>query len=79
MKVDINTLIEQLNEEFEDSLNVPLKQDTSFKELEDWSSMNVLILIALVDNHYDLILYPEDLQNCNTIEDLRQLIESKTA
>jgi acyl carrier protein len=41
--------------------------------------MHALILIALVDNHFDVLLTGEELRGLDTIQDLFNLLESKQA
>jgi len=41
-----------------------------FRELEEWSSMQALILIAAVDEHFGVTLPEKEFRNANTIEDL---------
>jgi acyl carrier protein len=69
----IEELIEKLEIEFELSKN-SLIPSTSFRELEDWSSMHALILIALVDTEYSVTINGEDLQSIITVTDLYNLI-----
>ena len=51
-----------------------LKPDTSFREFPNWSSMNALILIAMFETEYDVTLTGETLRNCNTVQDLYNLL-----
>ena len=41
-----------------------------FRELEEWSSMQALILIAAVDEHFGVTLPEKEFRKANTIEDL---------
>jgi acyl carrier protein len=47
--------------------------------MEGWSSMHALILIALVDNHYDVLLTGEELKNALTVQDLFDVISKRKA
>ena len=47
--------------------------------MEGWSSMHALILIALIDNHFDVLLTGEELRVLDTIQDLYDLLVSKKA
>ena len=51
--------------------------DTEFKELEEWSSIVALSLIAMVDEEYDVTLETDDIKNASTLEDLYNTIQSK--
>ncbi len=41
-----------------------------FRELEEWSSMQALILIAAVDEHFGVILPEKEFRKAITVEEL---------
>lgn len=47
-----------------------ITSDTVFKELEEWTSILALSLIAMVDEVYDVTLDTDDIRDANTLEDL---------
>ncbi|MBQ2884850.1 MAG: acyl carrier protein [Alphaproteobacteria bacterium] len=51
--------------------------NTVFKELEEWSSIVALSLIAMVDEEYDVTLETDDIRNSSTLEELYNTIQSK--
>lgn len=77
MKIDKEDLIKKIESEFETMEPGSLKPTTSFREINDWSSMHALILIAIVDSEYNVTLNGNDLQNLTTVNDLHALIESR--
>ncbi len=77
IKMTIEDFISKLEAEFEDVEPGTLKAETSFRDIEDWSSMHALIVIALIDTEYDVILSGTDLQAANTINDLFELVRTK--
>jgi len=72
--MNIQELIEHIENEFDELEKGKLQSDSSIRDMEGWSSMHALILIALVDNHYDVLLSGEELKNVLTVEDLYQVI-----
>lgn len=44
-----------------------------FREMEEWSSMQALIVIATVDEHFGVTLPEKDFRKAETFEDLYQL------
>jgi acyl carrier protein len=72
--MDIQELIIYIEEEFEEVDKGTLHPESSIRDIEGWSSMHALILIALVDNHYDILLTGEELKNALTIQDLYNAI-----
>ena len=54
-----------------------ISETTRFKELDEWSSIVALSLIASVDESYGIALGTEDIQNADTLEDLYSVIKAK--
>ena len=77
MEVILEDLIEKLEAEFDEIKPGSLKANTSFKDLEEWSSMQALVVIALVDEHYEVALSGEDLMQCETVQDIYNKIIEK--
>jgi len=77
--MNIQEFITIIEEEFDEVEIGSLSPSTSFRQMEGWSSMHALILIALVDNHFDVLLTGEELRNMDSIEDLFTFLETKKA
>jgi len=77
--MNIQEFILIIEAEFDEVDKNSLEPSTSFRQMEGWSSMHALILIALVDNHFDVLLTGEELRGLDTIQDLYSLLESKEA
>ena len=54
-----------------------LTAETKFKELDEWSSLIALSIIAMVDEEYDVTLKGNDINTSSTIEDLFNVVKSK--
>jgi acyl carrier protein len=67
--------------QFEDALavNVPgtLTSDTKFKDLPDWDSMSLLMVIELADSEYGKEITREEINKCTTIGDVFEVLKSK--
>ena len=50
---------------------------TVFKDLDEWSSLIALSIIAMVDEEYDVRLKGDDIKTAKTIEDLYVLVKNK--
>ncbi len=75
----LQEFIDKLKQEFEDDYDVSrITEQTKITEIDWWSSMHALIIIALIDSEYDVIVEPEELKNAQTINDLYQIILTKT-
>ena len=55
-----------------------LQPNTNYREIPEWSSMHALILIALAETEYSVALTGEDLRKCNTVQDIYDVIKSRT-
>ncbi|MFM7181683.1 MAG: acyl carrier protein [Verrucomicrobiales bacterium] len=54
-----------------------LELSTLFRKLNEWDSMVAVFIAAAAYDHYDVQVSSEDLLTCNTLEDLKKLIESR--
>lgn len=69
----IKLFTEQLDETAENALNA----NTVFKELDDWSSLVALSIIAMVDEEYGITLKGDDIRNADTIEALYNIVKAR--
>jgi acyl carrier protein len=67
----------KLEEEFEDLPKGSLKTDTHFRDIEDWSSMHALIIIAMIDTEYDVNISGQELSEIETIHELYSIVQNK--
>lgn len=75
--LDINDFTRLLEAEFEDLEKGTLTPETNYREIPDFSSMHALILIAFVDNHFDVLLAGKELKEAQTIRDLYHIVKAK--
>lgn len=73
----IEDFITRLEEEFEDITPGTLKPQSIYREVFEWSSINALILIALVKTEYDVVINAEDIATSKTVEDLYNIIQAR--
>jgi len=76
--MDIAQFIKNIESEFEDLEPGKLKPESNFRDIFDWNSVNALIVIALVNTEYNVILTTEDLRKSKTVNDLFEIIKKKT-
>lgn len=62
---------------FDDTDMSEIKASTEFHELDEWSSLIGLSVIALADEEFDVALKGDDVKNAVTVEDLYNTIISK--
>lgn len=73
----IEEFVEKFAEQFDDTDPAEIIATTEFKNLDEWSSLTALSIIAMVDEEYDVTLKGEDIRNANTVEDLFNLVSGK--
>ena len=75
--MEINEFIKKFAEIFDDTDAATLSPETVFRELDEWSSLSALALIAMVDEEYDVELKGDEIRNANTVADLFEVVKSK--
>lgn len=75
--MELNSFIEHFAEQFDETDASEFKAETVFKDIEEWSSLIALSIIAMVDEEYDVTLKGDDIRNSSTIEDLFNIAKSK--
>ena len=75
--MDIKEFIENFADQFDDTEAEVFTPETNFRDLDEWSSLIALSIIAMVDEEYDVTLKGDDIKNANTIEDLFNTVKAK--
>ncbi|MBD5391703.1 acyl carrier protein [bacterium] len=75
--MEIKEFIEKFAEIFDDTDVSTLTPDTNFRELDEWSSLSALGVIALADEEFDVELSGNEMRQANTIQELFDLITNK--
>ncbi len=75
--MELKEFIEVFAEQFDETDASEIQADTVFKELDEWSSLIALSVIAMVDEEYDVTIKGDDIRNSNTVEDLFNIVKSK--
>ena len=75
--MELKDFIENFADQFDDTDASEIKPETVFKDLEEWSSLIGLSIIAMVDEEFDIALKGADIRNAVTVEDLYNNICSK--
>lgn len=75
--MEIKEFIANFADQFDETDVETFTPETKFKDLEEWSSLIALSVIAMVDEEYDVTLKGDDIRNSNTIEDLFNLVKER--
>ena len=76
--MNIEDFITKIQNEFEEDYDIDsLKPTSKIKDLDWWSSMHMLVVIALIDSEYDVLLTGEALRDVNSVQELYDLVKSQ--
>lgn len=75
--MELKDFIENFAAQFDDTDASEIKSDTVFKELDEWSSLIALSVIAMVDEEYDITIKGDDIRNSKTVEELFNAVKAK--
>lgn len=75
--MEINEFIANFAEQFEDTDASEITAATEFKNLDEWSSLIALSVIAMADEEYDVTLKGDDIRGAVTVEDLFNIVKSR--
>ena len=73
----LNEFVELFAEQFDETDASEIQASTQFHDLEEWSSLIGLSVIAMVDEEFDVALKGDDVKTSVTVEDLYNKIISK--
>lgn len=72
--MELQEFVKKFAEQFDETDITEFEPKTIFKNLDEWSSLTALSIIAMVDDDYNAKITGEDIKNASTIEDLFKLI-----
>lgn len=73
----MTTFIQDFEELFDEIEKSSIAKDTVIRDLDEWSSLIALTLIAMADENYEIKLTGDDIRTSNTVEDIYQKIIAK--
>ena len=73
----IEKLVQDFANQFDETEMSEFKADTVFQELEEWSSLTAMSVIAFIKTEYGKSVTGKEIRSCGTIEDLFNLLLSK--
>ena len=75
--MELKDFIVNFADQFDDTDVSEIQADTVFKELDEWSSLIALSVIAMVDEEYDVTIKGDDVRGSETVEDLFNIVKSR--
>lgn len=77
--MEIEEFVNNFASQFDDTDVSEFHPEKNFREIEEWSSLSALSIMAMVDEHYKVKLSGEDIRKSSTIRDLFEIIKQKVA
>jgi acyl carrier protein len=68
--MELNQFVENFAAQFDDTDASVFTPETKFRDLEEWSSLTALSIMAMVDEEYDVTLKGDDIRQSETVKDL---------
>ena len=75
--MELQSFIKNFAGQFENTDESLFEANTMFHDLDEWSSLIALAIIAMVDEEYDVALKGDEMRNAQTIEDLFAFVKAK--
>lgn len=75
--MELNEFIQNFADQFDDTDASEFKAETVFHDLDEWSSLIALSIIAMIDEEYDVTVKGDEMRAAVTIEDLFNIVKAK--
>ena len=75
--MEMQKFVENFAAQFDETEPELFTSETKFREIEEWSSLTALSIIAMVDEEYNVQVKGDDIRNSLTIENLFNIVKSK--
>lgn len=75
--MELNDFIKNFAEQFDDTDASEITASTEFHDLEEWSSLTGMSVIAMARTRYGKTITGKEIRECETVEDLFKLIAAK--
>ena len=75
--MDLIKFVEKFANQFDETDASEIQANTVFQELDEWSSLMVMTVIAMAKTDYGKTITGTEIRSCKTVEELYKLIEAK--
>lgn len=75
--MELSNFLIDFADQFDDTDASEIKAETKFHDLEEWSSLVGMSLIAMAKTQYGKAITGKEIRECVTVRDLFDLISSK--
>jgi len=75
--MELKEFVEKFADQFDDTDTSDIQVETKFHDLDEWSSLVVMSLIAMVKTEYGKSITGKEIRECTTVRDLFDIVSSK--
>lgn len=75
--MDIKEFIQNFADQFDETDASVFNENTLFHDLDEWSSLIGLSLIAMFDDEYGVVIKGDELRSAKTVKDVFDIVSSK--
>ena len=73
----LNSFISLLKEQFREKDRDKINSETDLRTLEEWTSLQTMIIVNEIDKQYHVILDVDDLRVAKNVADLFKIVQTK--
>jgi acyl carrier protein len=74
---ELDQFIRSFASQFDETDIAEFDETTIFKDLDEWSSLTALTIIAMADDEYSVKITGDDIKKSSTIGDLFEIVKQK--
>ena len=74
--MELNDFISAFAAQFDDTDASEIQANTIYQELDEWSSLTAMSIIAFVKTQYGKTITGKEIRSCSTVEELYNLVAS---
>ncbi|MGV8092854.1 MAG: acyl carrier protein [Mangrovibacterium sp.] len=75
--MEIHEFVQNFAAQFDETDVPEFNAETAFREIDEWSSLTSLSIIAMVDEKYNVKLTGNDIRSSKTIQDIFEKVKAK--
>lgn len=74
--MEMTEFIQHFAEQFDETEASVFTPETKFRDLDEWSSLLALSVMAMINEEYDVCISAQEMVNSNTIQELFNTVQS---
>lgn len=75
--MELDEFVKLFAEQFDETDPAEFHPDTHFQDLEEWSSLSAMSIIAFIKTQYGKTVTGKEIRSCKTIQELFELVKEK--